>query len=83
MKKACMRVGQAIWTMTYTIGTDSRLTIHDFSSDDNDGYMFESTLGKLQSIAELEGRVADRVTIDGTEYEVANKENLYSYKQPL
>jgi hypothetical protein len=84
MKKACMRLIDAVWTMTYTINDDDgSLTIQNFDREDNDGYMFAESLGVLNGLEEIDGRVVDRVTIDGVTYDVRNKQNVFTYKQPL
>jgi hypothetical protein len=86
MKKACMRLTDAVWTMTYTINADDgSLTIQNFDKEDNDGYMFAESLGVLNGLEELDGdvRIVDKVTIDGVTYDVRNKQNVFTYKQPL
>lgn len=83
MEKACIDVNGVIWTMTYTQNNDGTLTILNFDKEDNDGYMFKEQLHVLQKIEELDGRIVDKVTIDGNEYNVRNKQNVYTYKQPL
>jgi hypothetical protein len=83
MKKACINVGEVIWTMTYIDHEDGTLTIENFDKEDNDGYMFHKTLPVLESIQEIDDRVADKVTIDGKTFDVRNKENVFTYKKPL
>lgn len=80
MKQACISVGANIWTLEYEDHNDGTITILNF--DRGDG-MFAHQLPVLQSIQETDGRVADKVTINGTTYDVRNKQNVYSYKQPL
>lgn len=82
MKKACMCVGDAVWTLTYTVDSDTSVTILNFDKEDNDGYMFPDTLGRLDSIKEGENRIAESVIIDHKEYTVSNPQNVYTYKQP-
>lgn len=85
MQKACMIVQKDVWTLTYTDHGDGSITVENFDKSDNDGYMFRESLGKLESIKELPetNRFADTATINGTEYFIRNKQNIYSYKQPL
>lgn len=84
MKKACMRLPDGnIWTLTYTPHPDNSVDIIDFNNEDNDGYMFESTLGKLESILEDKDRLVLEVTINGESYRVRNQQNVFTYKQPL
>jgi hypothetical protein len=45
--------------------------------------MFHKTLPVLESIQEIDDRVADKVTIDGKTFDVRNKENVFTYKKPL
>jgi hypothetical protein len=83
MNKACINVGGVVWTMTYIDHGDKTITIENFDKEDNDGYMFSQTLPVLQSIQETGDRVADKVTINGETFDVRNKQNVYTYKQPL
>jgi hypothetical protein len=83
MKKATITVGETVWTMTYTHNRNGTITIQNFDSEDNDGYMFAEQFGKIESIVESEGRVAEAVIIDGDRFEVANRQNVFTYKQPL
>ncbi len=83
MKKACMRLPDAVWTLTYIENQDGTVTILNFDKEDNDGYMFADTLSVLQSIKESEGRIAEEVTIDNRVFPIQNKQNVYTYKQPL
>lgn len=82
MKKAAMVVGSHVWTMTYEI-KDEKINILDFNKDDSEGYTHGQLLAHLQSIRESDGRIAESVTIDNVEYEVLNKQNIFTYKQPL
>lgn len=82
MKKACITVGEAVWTLTYTENKDGSVNILNFDSEDNDGYMFRETLGTLDFIKEEEGRVAVAVSIDGNEHVVSNPQHVFTYKQP-
>ena len=83
MQKACINVKGVIWTLTYIDHNDGTITIDNFDKEDNDGYMFHQTLPVLQQIHETDGRIADKVTIEGTTFDVRNKENVYTYKKPL
>lgn len=85
MQKACISVGNAIWTMTYTDHNDGTITVLNFDKEDNDGYQFGASLPVLQNIQETGGsdRIADKATIAGTTYDIRNKQNVYTYKQPL
>lgn len=84
MKKAAMVVGTNVWTMTYEINKSGSLTILDFNPEDPDGYILPDTMiARLQSVSESEGRVAETVTIDNVVYDVENKQNIYTYRQPL
>ncbi len=83
MKKACICVGDYVWTMTYTTHPDNTVTVLNFDKEDNDGYMFPETLGRLDRVVEDAERVAQSVIIDGNEHDIRNKQNVYTYKQPL
>jgi hypothetical protein len=83
MKKACMRRTDKVWTLTYTPHDDGSIDIIDFNNEDNDGYMFESTLGVLNGLLEDTDRVVLEATIDGITYRVRNQQNVFTYKQPL
>ena len=83
MKKACMQLSEAVWTITYVINPDNTVTIHNFDREDNDGYMFAHILPVLQSIKEGDGRIAETITVDGQEYVVKNQQNIFTYKLPL
>ena len=83
MNKACMKLSDAIWTITYNINHDNTATIINFDREDNDGYMFFDSLDKLESITESEGRIAESITVNGVTYDVANKANIFTYKLPL
>ena len=82
MKKACLTKDGVVWTLTYTMNADKSVNIHNFDNQDNDGYMFAESLQTLDEI-KLEERVADKVVIDGETYEVRNKQDVFTYKQPL
>jgi hypothetical protein len=82
MKKACMVVGERIWTLTYTNNADGTVDIHNFDGEDSDGYMFFESLETLNNVHELEDRTVDAVVINGTRFDVRNKQNVFTYKQP-
>lgn len=85
MIKACMPVGDNVWTLTYIKHSDNTVEILDFTHEDNDGYMFRETLGKLDSILESDDgqRIALEVTINGESFRVRNQQHILTYKQPL
>lgn len=83
MKKACIQVNNNVWTLTYTENKNGTISINNFDQGDNDGYMFRENLGILDYIKETEGRIVDKVSINGQEYDVDNKQNVYTYKLPL
>ncbi len=83
MKKAAMIVGDRVWTMTIIHNPNGTVTIEDFNNEDGDGYMFYDQLDKLQSIQEEGDRVVQSVTINGTVFDVQNKQNVYTYRQAL
>ena len=82
MKKACLCVGDAVWTMTYIVNRDNTVNIVNFDKEDNDGYMFPEQLGVLDMVVEGEGRIAEKIVVGGIEYIVSNPQNVYTYKQP-
>lgn len=83
MNKACMKLPSAVWTITYVIHEDETVTIHNFDSQDNDGYMFAATLPELTALVEDSDRVVQSITIGDKTYNVRNKQNVFMYKQPL
>jgi hypothetical protein len=85
MKKASMVVGDRVWTLTYTNNIDGSITIQNFDNEDSDGYMFFEQLERLNSVNEdgTDQRIVESVTINGNVMDVKNKQNVYSYKQPL
>lgn len=82
MKKAAMKVGDRTWTMTYTIN-NNKITIIDFNNEDQEGYLMLPGIENLESITESDGRIAEIVRINGEDYEVDNKQNIFTYKLPL
>jgi hypothetical protein len=83
MKKASKVVGDRIWTLTYTNNADGTIDIQNFDNEDGDGYMFFEQLERLEEVHETDGRVVDAVTINGHRVEVRNKQNVFTYRQPL
>lgn len=82
MKKACLVKANDVWTLTYTVNADKSVNILNFDNQDNDGYMFREELDTLDEI-KIKDRIAEQVVINGETYEVANKQDVYTYKQPL
>ncbi len=83
MKKACLRREDKVWTLTFVPHDDGTIDIIDFNNEDNDGYMWESSLSVLDSLLEDDNRVVLEATIDGISYRVRNQQNVFTYKQPL
>jgi hypothetical protein len=82
MKKACLTRADSVWTLTYKENPDGTVSILNLDNQDNDGYMFRESLETLDEI-KLEGKTATHVVINGVTYEVENKQDVYTYKQPL
>lgn len=88
MKKACLKINDStVWTLTYDDVASRENTIHiyNFDSQDNDGYMFHSTLPSLEIVEDtLNGKtVVVGAVIDSVKYEVDNPLNFLEYKLPL
>ena len=82
MKKACLVRNGEVWTLTYTLSIDKLATIHNFDNQDNDGYMFREELSTLDEV-KTSDRIATHIVVDGETYEIVNKQDVYTYKQPL
>lgn len=83
MKKACISVGEAVWTMTYVVDKNNEVLIHDFNCEDPEGYTSRSQLSELDYIEEGDNRVAVAIGVAGERYVVKNQQNVFTYKAPL
>ena len=81
IRYACQRLIDSVWTLGYTI-ENGKLVIHSFDRDNPIGYEEEYRLPRC-TLKEVEGRVVDKVYLDHSgdrkEYEVANKQFVFSY----
>jgi len=83
MKKACIQLPSATWTMLYDTNKNGTINILDFNREDQEGYTNPELLGNLERVIEDAAGAVTTVIIDGVELDVANRQGLFSYKAPL
>ena len=76
--KATNRILDSVWTITADIQGDTAKLL-DYNRNDPEGYRLERDLPK-GDIIEGEGRIVERLVIDGQEYTVSNPKHIFSYQ---